>query len=76
MVVRYTDLIDLLKQSPATEEFFRILVEDVTSKSTSRTKSLLYFSPGEQFIHLLESTPQIFQRVPQKHLAYYLGVAT
>ena len=75
MVIRCNDLIDLLKQSPAMEEFFRILVEDVASKSIRRTKTLLSFSPEKQFTDLLESTPEIFQRVPQKYIAQYLGIA-
>ena len=75
MVIRCTDLIDLLQQSRAMEEFFRLLVEDTASKSIRRTKSLLSFSPEKQFTDLLENTPEILQRVPQKYIAQYLGIA-
>lgn len=75
MVIRCTDLIDLLNQSKAMEEFFRLLVEDIASKSIRRTKSLLSFSPEKQYTELLESSPEIFQRVPQKYIAQYLGIA-
>ena len=75
MVIRCTDLIDLLKQSRGMEEFFRIMVEEVASKSIRRTKSLLSFSPEKQFLDLMETAPEIFQHVLQKYIAQYLGIA-
>lgn len=73
--VNCVDLVELLKQSPAVSEFFRIVVERVASESIRRTKNLLSFSPEKQFNELLEQRPDIFQRVPQKLIAQYLGIA-
>lgn len=74
-VIRCIDLAKLIKQSPAIAEFFRIIVENVAAESIRRTKSLLTFSPAQQFLELLESRPDIFQRVPQRYIAQYLGIA-
>jgi len=73
--IRCTDLVTLLKESPAMAEFFRVLVERIAARSIKRTKSLLSFSPEKQFMELLEEQPEIFQRVPQRYIAQYLGIA-
>lgn len=74
-VIGCMDLAKLIKQSSATAEFFRIIVENVAAESIRRTKSLLTFSPEQQFSELLESRPDIFQRVSQRYIAQYLGIA-
>ena len=41
-------------------------------------KLLAYFitlSPDERFIKLMETNNSLFQRVPQQHIATYLGVS-
>ncbi|WP_118972736.1 Crp/Fnr family transcriptional regulator [Taibaiella koreensis] len=75
LTIRCVELVDLMKSSPAMAEFFRILVERIAAKSIKRTKSLLSFSPEKQFLELLETAPEIFQRVPQRYIAQYLGIA-
>jgi CRP-like cAMP-binding protein len=75
MSIRCVDLVALMKASPATTDFFRILVERIAAKSIKRTKSLLSFSPEKQFLELIEDEPEIFQRVPQRYIAQYLGIA-
>lgn len=73
--IRCVDLVALIKQSPAMAEFFRLLVERIAARSIKRTKSLLSFSPEKQFAELIEEQPEIFQRVPQRYIAQYLGIA-
>ena len=73
--VRCIELVELFQKSPAVEAFFRLLVEKLAAKSIRRTKSLLSFSPEKQFLDLLESEPEILQRIPQKYIAQYLGIA-
>lgn len=75
LIIRCTELVALMKISPATHEFFRILIERIAAKSIKRTKSLLSFSPEKQFLELIEEQPEIFQRVPQRYIAQYLGIA-
>ena len=73
--IRCTELGALMKKSPATAEFFRILIERIAAKSIKRTKSLLASSPEDQFVELLHEQPEVFQRVPQRYIAQYLGIA-
>ncbi|PSK93389.1 Crp/Fnr family transcriptional regulator [Taibaiella chishuiensis] len=73
--IRCTDLVALLQQSPAMAEFFRILVERVAQRSIRRTKSLLSFSAEQQLQELTDERPDIFQHVPQRYIAQYLGIA-
>ncbi|WP_118951063.1 Crp/Fnr family transcriptional regulator [Taibaiella helva] len=75
LVIRCVDLVDLMRSLPCMSEFFRILVERIAAKSIKRTKALLSFSPEKQFRELLEESPEVFQRVPQRYIAQYLGIA-
>lgn len=68
------DLGMLLRELPAVAVFFRILVERIAAESMERTKSLLGYTPQKRFIALAEARPDIFQRVPQRYIAQYLGI--
>ena len=69
------DLMELIEASPATKEFLRILVENVAAESIRRTRAFQSASPEKSFLELLEKRPDIFQRVPQRYIAQYLGIA-
>lgn len=75
MTIRCVDTVALLRESPAINEFFRLLVERIASVSIRRTKALLSFSPEKQFSDLIAEKPEILQRVPQRYIAQYLGIA-
>lgn len=45
-------------------------------EAISRVEFFTIFTPEERYKKLLEETPDLIQRVPQKHLASYLGVTT
>ncbi|ANH80785.1 hypothetical protein A8C56_07145 [Niabella ginsenosidivorans] len=64
-----------MRASAATAEFFRMLVENVATQNIRRTKSLLSLSPEKQFIELFQEKPGLLQRVPQRYIAQYLGIA-
>ncbi|GGH72236.1 CRP-like cAMP-binding protein [Filimonas zeae] len=75
LISRCTDVVTLLQESPAMNTFFNKLVERIAAKSIKRTQALLSFSPEKQFITLMEEQPDILQRVPQRYIAQYLGIA-
>lgn len=64
-----------LRTSPAVAEFLRIFVEYVATENIRRTKSMLSLSPERQLDELAKNKPQILQRVPQRYVAQYLGLA-
>lgn len=75
LVTNCVKLVEAIKESDDIAKFFSAVVENVASDSIRRTKSLLSFSPEKQFLELLEDKPQILQRVPQRYIAQYLGIA-
>lgn len=52
----------------------RVLTEQGFLKHNTRSQSFLLESPEERYIKLLEENPSLFQRVPQRHVATYLGI--
>ncbi|QRR00739.1 Crp/Fnr family transcriptional regulator [Dyadobacter sandarakinus] len=75
LCIKCHDLGMLLRESAATAVFFRVLVERIATESMERTKSLLAYTPQQRFLTLAHSRPDIFQRVPQRYIAQYLGIA-
>lgn len=75
LVINCVNLVEAIRTSPATAELFRIVVENVATENIRRTKSLLSLSPEKQFEELLLHAPQVLQRVSQRYIAQYLGIA-
>ncbi len=75
LVIRCQELVAAMKRSPAVAEFFRIVVENVAAENIRRTKSMLSLSPERQFEELVADKPALLQRVPQRYIAQYLGLA-
>jgi CRP-like cAMP-binding protein len=73
--IKCTDLVELVELSPVIKEFFRIVVENVASENIRRTRSLQSATPEKRFLELMEERPDIFQRVPQRLIAQYMGIA-
>jgi CRP-like cAMP-binding protein len=74
-VISSADFTELLEYSPATKAFYSIIVEQIAAEGIRRTRSLQSSSPEKIFVELLEHRPNIFQRVPQRYIAQYLGIA-
>ena len=52
----------------------RISAEYLNITSSSREINMLVKSPEQQYLELLESSPEWFQHIPLKHVASYLGI--
>ena len=66
---------DLIKQSTNFQQIARTGEEQ---ELIAYQQLLIYFitlSPEERFVKLLETNNSLFQRVPQQHIATYLGVS-
>lgn len=68
------DLNNLYKKDPYWQEFGRKMAEVIYLQVKKRMEELLCLSPEKRFSRLLLENPEIFQLVPQKHIASYLGV--
>lgn len=64
----------LFKKFPRFETISRTLVEASFAEQKMALTSYLTDSPEQRYLKLLQSRPDLFQRVPQYHLASYIGV--
>lgn len=75
MVATCKSIGNLLRKNKTISDYFRIEVEKIAAKSFKRTKSLLTYTPEQRFAELMKEDPTIFQKVPQRYIAQYIGVA-
>ncbi|WP_310380629.1 Crp/Fnr family transcriptional regulator [Flavobacterium sp.] len=64
----------LYKQIPKLERFFRILTENSLVANQERLMDNLSLSAEERFEKFCNKYPTLIQKVPQKHIASYIGV--
>jgi hypothetical protein len=63
-----------MEEVPALERFFRISYENSLVSQHMKNLQMLYMSAEERYIYFRERYPKIANRVPQKHLATFLGL--
>jgi CRP-like cAMP-binding protein len=54
--------------------FSKKMTEKVYLSAKKRVEDLLYYSPENRYLKLLKENPAIFQIMPQKYVASYLGI--
>jgi CRP-like cAMP-binding protein len=64
----------LFEQFPRLSELARLATEEELGKSQDNLASFIIHSPEERYLHLLEARPDLLDRVPQYHLASFLGI--
>jgi CRP-like cAMP-binding protein len=65
---------ELFKQFPRFETISRAVMETVFSAQQQWISSYLTESPELRYLKLIETHPDIFQKMPQYHIASYIGV--
>lgn len=75
LVITCTNLAQAINQSAASAELCKTLIENIATTNIKRLQSILSLSPESQFKELVQNNPQILQRVPQRYIAQYLGLA-
>ncbi len=68
------DLEQLYKKSLYWNQFGRMMAERIFINSKRRTENMLFLTPEERYLKLIEQHPHFFQRFPLKHIASYLGI--
>ncbi len=68
-------LYKLYSESHKYETFGRLMAEEVAHRATEIAMALSAYKPEERFQNLLKKQPDLFQRVPQKYIANFLGVS-
>ena len=74
-VVRKDNLYKLYIECNKYETIGRLMAEQVALRATEIAMSLSSDKPEERFQNLLQKQPDLFQRVPQKYIANFLGVS-
>ncbi len=72
--ISYTDMMALFDESHDSERWGRLFTSEMLIRMAKRQLEVRSFSAKERLRRLEESSPQIFQYVPLKYLASYLGM--
>ena len=75
LVARYAEITALLDLDPVFGQFQRRLAEWLLSRKEMRMHSLLHGGAREQYLDFVVRFPDLAQRVPQYHIASYLGIS-
>ncbi|MBB6460955.1 Crp/Fnr family transcriptional regulator [Flammeovirga kamogawensis] len=76
--VRFIDkknLSTIINTSPELSLDYQKLLEDLVRQQVERELDLLTVSPAERIQRVIDRSPQVFQEVPLKYIAYYLRMS-
>jgi len=73
-VLNYDKEKELYKSFPQLETLCRLSIEQEYGKQQEILANYLTKNPEERYLLLMKTKPELLQRVPQYHLASYLGV--
>ncbi|MCY1222048.1 hypothetical protein D9M69_651860 [compost metagenome] len=63
---------DFISKEPENLTLWAEILEDLVLQQIEREKDLLTHSPKERYERVLKRSPQLFQEIPNKHIANYL----
>ena len=69
------DLLELYNRSHQNERLARIVAEIAFLTTVEKVADLQLLNLNEKYMALIARNPSLFQRVPQKYIASYLGVS-
>ena len=73
--IKKQNLFKLYEECSKYETFGRLMAEQVAQRATEIAMSLSSDKPEERFQNLIKKQPDLFQRVPQKYIANFLGIS-
>jgi CRP-like cAMP-binding protein len=74
LFISYNDLNSLYETHSNWGKFGRLLAESFFNIAQTRTEEFIFFSHEQRYIRLLESHPDIVERIPAYHISSYLGI--
>lgn len=63
---------EFISKEPENLKLWAEILEDLVLQQIEREKDLLTHSPKERYERVLKRSPQLFQEIPNKHIANYL----
>ncbi|WP_170178401.1 Crp/Fnr family transcriptional regulator [Flammeovirga pectinis] len=73
--IKKETLSSIVNKSPELSIAYQKLLEDLVRQQVERELDLLTVSPAERIQRVIERSPQVFQEVPLKYIAYYLRMS-
>lgn len=67
--------IDFINQSRENKMLWDTILEQLILQQMEREKDILTTSPKERFQRVFKRSPQLFQEIPNKHIASYLRMS-
>jgi CRP-like cAMP-binding protein len=74
LTIHILDLQKLYKQSHEWERFGRLLAEMAANIVIEKMESFLLKTAEERYLELIESHPDLYEKVPLYHISSYLGI--
>ncbi|WCM43415.1 Crp/Fnr family transcriptional regulator [Flavobacterium sp. CBA20B-1] len=71
-VISKADIMAFLNSDPIYLKLWIAILEDLVLQQIEREKDLLITLPKERYERILKRSPQLFQEIPNKHIANYL----
>ena len=71
-VISKADFMAFLNSDSSYLKLWIAILEDMVLQQMEREKDLLITSPKERYERVLKRSPQLFQEIPNKHIANYL----
>jgi len=65
---------DIFQKFPRFETLCRILSEELLAKSKAEFDEFKIASPEQRYLNLVQTRPDLLQRVPQYQIASFLGI--
>ena len=75
LVCRFTDLQELYARHQDWERVGRLLAENLFMQKARRERELMTLSAGQRYVLLMQTHPELEERVSQYHIASYLGIS-
>jgi len=72
--ISHSALEGFMEKAPAMERFFRISYQQSLVTQHLKNLQMLHMTAEERYIHFREKYPELAKRIPQKHVATFLGL--
>lgn len=73
-LIRKEDLLSYYDSSLEHQKLGRSMAELIFLQAKKRIDFLLFLTPEQRYLQLAETSPEVFDCIPQKHIASYIGV--
>jgi CRP-like cAMP-binding protein len=74
LYIQKNKLEQLIEKDPYWLGFAKYISDMAFLSAKQRLDELFFFNPEERYLNLLNKSPEVIQKIPQKYIASYLGI--